>query len=302
MKNVRKLYDKITRDRWEIGFVEGGLTSVMEHNTFCVNWLKHGYKDRWFADPFILDVTEKEILVLVEEYRYENPKGRIALLIIDRDSYELKSMETVLELDTHISFPAIWREGGKVYVYPESWLSGELDLYEYQDRQCRLPSRKVLCKEPMADAIMTDLFGRRQLFSVQENDKLRVYDFNETTNVFELSFVKPFGKATARSAGDFFEYKGNVFRPAQVCVDCYGEAVEIQKVVWDHDENFCFVPQKTLYSNHPSLNTGLHTLNSYKGVTVIDVHGWNHEVVVKSIVILKKALLGSGWKRKKNNH
>ena len=271
----------------------------MEQDSLCVHWLEHEYKDRWFADPFILDVTECDILLLVEEYRYEAPKGRIALLEVDKASYRLKYLEVVLELDTHISFPAIWRERGNVYVYPESWLSGELSMYEYKCRKCETRSKKVLCKEPMADAVMTEFFGKRQLFSVQENDKLRVYDFNEETGFFELSFVKPFGKATARSAGDFFEYKGSVYRPAQVCMDCYGEAVEIQKVIWDQNENYCFLPQKTLYPSHPSLKTGLHTLNSHKDVAVVDVHGWNHDILLKSIVILKKTLLGSEWKRKK---
>ena len=218
MKTVRKLYDKITRDRWEIGFVDGGLPSVMGNEPLVVHWLKHDYKDRWFADPFVLDVTETEILVLVEEYRYERGNGRIALLSIDKTSFELKKLDVVLELDTHLSFPAIWRENGRVYVYPESWKTGELCVYEFDGKCCDLSSKQVICQESMADAVMTDLFGKRMLFSVQENDKLRIYDFNADTSLFELSYVKPFGKATARNAGDFFAFDGKVYRPAQVCV------------------------------------------------------------------------------------
>ena len=76
MKTVRKLYECITRDRWEIGFVEGGLNAVMGQNPLKVNWLRHGYQDRWFADPFILDLTKKEVKklrkassIFVREYR-----------------------------------------------------------------------------------------------------------------------------------------------------------------------------------------------------------------------------------------
>lgn len=291
MRSVRRLYEKLTRDRWEIGFVEGGIASVMGDEPFCVHGLKHDYKDRWFADPFILDVTESEILVLVEEFRYECPKGRIALLVVDKSTYKLKTLNIVLELDTHLSFPAIWRGDGRVYVYPESWCSGELRAYEFQGQHCDVETKRVLCKEPMADAVMTDLFGGRKLFSVQENDKLRIYDYNRNTGLFELSYVKPFGKATARNAGDFFVFEDKVYRPAQVCTERYGEAVEIQEVVWDEDENFCFVPYKTLYSGHPSLKTGMHTLNSFKGVAVVDVHGWNNALTVKTIHALKKLLL-----------
>ena len=291
MKTVRKLYERITRDRWEIGFVEGGLDAVMGQGPLKVNWLQHGYRDRWFADPFILDVTDSEILVLVEEYRYETDKGRIALLVVDKQRYELKSLEIVLEEETHLSFPAIWREHGNVFIYPESWKSGKLSLYELKDGRCNPVAKQVLCEEAMADAIMTERFGKLQLFSVCENDKLRVYDFNHQIQRFVLSFEKPFGKATARNAGDFFEYKGEVYRPAQVCVDRYGEALEIQKVICDDDENFCFVPYKTLWSSHDSLDIGLHTLNSFKGVVVIDVHGWNNRLTVKSMIAIKNNLL-----------
>ena len=292
MKRVKKIYERIARDRWEIGFVEGGLDAVMGQDLLKVNWLKHGFNDRWFADPFILDVTDSEIRVLVEEYRYETKKGRIALLAVDRQSYELKSFEIVLEEATHLSFPAIWREKGMVFVYPESWMSGTLNCYEYKDGHCEPTSKQVLCEEALADAIMTEQFGKRQLFAVRENDKLRIYNFDSQAQRFVLSYEKPFGKATARNAGDFFEYKGEVYRPAQVCVDHYGEALEIQKVVCDNDDNFCFIPYKTLYSNHNSLDSGMHTLNSLQDVAVIDVHGWNNALAVKSIMTLKKLFLG----------
>ena len=299
MKNVKKIYERIVRDRWEIGFVEGGLDAVMGQESLKVNWLKHGFTDRWFADPFVLDVTEEAIQVLVEEFDYQSEKGRIALLEVNRQTFGLQSRHIVLELDTHLSFPAIWRENGRVFVYPESWQSGALCLYELKDYHCDVEKKIVLCEEPMADAIMTDRFGKRLLFSVRENDKLRVYHFNALTNRFELSFEKPFGIATARNGGDFFEYKGEVYRAAQVCIHHYGEALEIQQVVCDDKENFCFVPRKTLYSSHATLDYGMHTLNSFKGVVAIDVHGWNNALTVKSINALKKIWGECEWKKKK---
>ena len=285
-----RIIDRITRDRWEIGFVEGGMAAVMGDCPLQVHWLKHTYRDRWFADPFILDVTDDEIIVLAEEFRYETGKGRIALLKVDKRTYVLKAMSIVLELPTHISFPAIWRENGRVFIYPESWKSGKLSLYEIKDGRCEPMEGEVLCEEAIADAIMTERFGKRQLFAVKENDKLRIYGYNAQKQCFVLFYIKPFGKATARNAGDFFEYDDEVYRPAQVCVKRYGEAVEIQRVIWDNNDNFCFVPDKTLYSNHASLDVGMHTLNSYQGVVVIDVRGWNHALTVKSLIAMKKML------------
>ena len=283
-----RILERIKRDRWEIGFVEGGLSAVMGKDPLKIQWLMHPYRDRWFADPFVLDVTDSEISILAEEYRYETGKGRIALLVVDRQSYALKSMSIVLETTTHLSFPEIWREDGRVYVCPESWQSGELSLYELKGERCDVGAKMVICEESMADAVLTERFGKLQLFSVKANDKLRIYNFDAETERFVMSYEKPFGKATARNAGDFFEYEGQVYRPAQVCIDRYGEAVEIQRVVWDGNDNFCFVPYKTLYSSHASLKIGMHTLNCFKGVVVIDVRGWKHPRTVRSLMALKK--------------
>lgn len=299
---VSKLYRSITRDCWAIGFVENGLNAVMSNDrSLKISWLKHDYKDRWFADPFILDVTESEILLLVEEYRYETNKGRIAELVIDKDSCTLKEMNILLELDTHLSFPAIWRMENRIFVYPESWLSGSLNLYEYVGRGERLKQVKVLCDDTMSDAIITKRFGKELLLSTKENNCLRFYERKVGSERFTFSKEVRFGTATARNGGDFFEYADSVFRPAQVCDNCYGEAVEIQRVIKDSNENLVFEPCGRLYSSHPTLKTGLHTLNNYQDVTVIDVHGWVHPRIVGVIIFLKKLLFVNKWKKKKQS-
>ena len=299
MSVVNRLYGAITRDRWEIGFVEGGVDAVMSNNGRPkINWMQHDFKDRWFADPFILDASDDEIIVLCEEFEYATAKGRIAELVIDKCSYKLQDMNIVLEEDTHLSFPAIWREKGRIFIYPESWNSGALWLYEYKGRGRKLERVKAICDEAMADAIMTERFGNRWLLSTRENDKLRIYDYDADSQKFVFSKEVNFGKATARNAGDFFDYQGKVYRPAQVCIERYGEATEIQEVICD-ENGFEFVSCKRLYSPHPKFNIGLHTINSYKGMTVIDVHGWNYPFVVKSIIAMKNLLFGKEWKRRK---
>ena len=62
-----------------------------------VQWLKHPYKDRWFADPFIFSVTEKEIIVFVEELMIEKPKGYLVELIVNRQTKKLINRHVLLE-------------------------------------------------------------------------------------------------------------------------------------------------------------------------------------------------------------
>ena len=60
---------KIWVKSWTIGFVQGGLKSIIEDASINIQWVKQPI-DRWFADPFILDVTDSEIILLVEDFAY----------------------------------------------------------------------------------------------------------------------------------------------------------------------------------------------------------------------------------------
>lgn len=118
---------------WALGFVRGGMDAVMSDSPLKIDVVRNPYKDRWFADPFVLDVTDTKIMLLVEELRYSHPVGRIAKLTIDRKSMAIEKMDIILECPKHLSFPNIFRKGGKVYVYPENCQSGALNIYEYDD-------------------------------------------------------------------------------------------------------------------------------------------------------------------------
>lgn len=61
------------RSVWNIGFIKCEPGELLEGKKKIerVQWLKHSYKDRFFADPFFLSVTEERLEVLVEEYLYK---------------------------------------------------------------------------------------------------------------------------------------------------------------------------------------------------------------------------------------
>lgn len=124
---------ELRHNLWNIGFIEEGLADTLTNHDPNIHWVKKQFKDRWFADPFILDVTDSDIIILAEEYCYKIRRGRIARVVIDRKTYEEKDFEIILDLPTHLSFPFIIRQNGKVYVMPENSASGCSTIYEYDD-------------------------------------------------------------------------------------------------------------------------------------------------------------------------
>ena len=183
-----------------------------------MKWLKHDSKYSWFADPFILDVTDNEIHVLVEEYYKPIQRGRISRLIIDRYSYELKQKDVVLELRTHLSFPAIIRKEKDVFIYPENGESGELNLYQYFPESNKCVKIETILSEAVADAIIARVNGEDMLFCTKKTNpngnELYVFTQDESGRYLEKERYT-FDENIARMAGDFFEYNGKLYRPTQ---------------------------------------------------------------------------------------
>ena len=103
---------------WNIALVENTLEGLFQGEQLNLRMLKHSYTDRWFADPFILDVKDNKLFLLVEEWMREENKSRIAKLTINLDDFSLESTIPVLKMEKVLSFPAIYRKNGKVYTNP----------------------------------------------------------------------------------------------------------------------------------------------------------------------------------------
>lgn len=280
--NIKRLAGKLNASYWALGFVKNGLDGVMNDEILNVEWLKMP-KDGWFADPFILEVNDDEIQVLVEEMPVNLHKGVITLLKIDRHSMKLKSKKIILETPTHLSFPCILRENDKIYIYPESAWSGKLDIYEYSPDSETVTFCKTICDDVVWDSCITNRFGERMLFTAAHNDLiLDIYKWNAEKDRFIPWRQIISDNKNSRMGGQLFEYHGNIYYPAQDCNSNYGGAIQIKKINYS-DGEFSFKTVKRITSPHPKMKLGLHTLNEYKGAVVIDVHGYRHPIAGKIV-------------------
>src|SRR5574344_27002 len=285
MMLFKKIFRKITSRKWNIGFVQNNFEEIIAGESIKVKWLKHNYKDRWFADPFILDVTDDEIITLVEEFYDPINRGRLAKLTIDKKEIELKKDETILRLDSHLSFPSIVREGNKIYIYPENYTSGKLIRYEFDPKSAKCINPVDVCDCPLTDAIYTNVFGYPQIFSTYApNPNGRVLGVFERIGVekFEKKMDITFPENIARNAGAWCEYNGKVYRPAQECNNGYGHGISLQEVT-QHGTGYSFSEERRITSPHPIMDVAFHTLNVYKNVIVVDCQGYRHGAFAKII-------------------
>lgn len=294
---INRIVDYVKATKYNIGFVEQDLNSILEGKPITVNWLKHSYKDRWFADPFILDVSDTEIIVLVEEWYDPIQRGRISKIIVDRSTYELKTVKVMIDEGSHLSFPAIERRGNDIYIYPER-AGTFLKSYKYNaDNDC-FEKKSVVSKLPLTDSVITDLFGQRLLFSTKMPDsngkELGIYSWNEENKEFVIQDYYQFNENISRMAGNFFIYNNKIYRPAQVCIKSYGDAVSIQEVTCK-DQRWEFKELFRLYSPHHDLDLGFHTFNVYNDVIVVDAIGYRNPKLCHILRKLNKLLKCNGY-------
>lgn len=288
---LKQLFKRYTEQNWALGFVRGGMHSVMESDHFDVDWVKMP-KDRWFADPFVLDVTDDEILLLVEDFGYNVHKGVISLLRINRTTMEITSRKVLLEIPTHLSFPIILRKDGHIYVYPESMGSGRLVMYEYLPESQTMKFVKPICDDKVWDSVMVDDFGEQLLFtSAHGDDILDIYRWNEKKQRYISYFQIPSDIPNCRMGGNVFKYKGQYYYPAQYNEKTYGGALDIKPLKEEGGKLKVEGVVKRIESPNMRYPLGLHTLNEYKGVVVIDVKGYRYGKMgslLNSILNLKK--------------
>lgn len=263
---------------WNIGFCDLTPEAFISSGKLGrVVWIKNPYKDRWFADPFLLDATENSITVFVEERMVIADRGYLAELVIDRRTFEIKERYVILETDSHLSYPAIIRKNGHIYVYPENALGGSLKMYEYDSVNHQLINPKVILDERVADSTILESDGKYYLIAVKYPESLEkayLYISNRIDGPFKQVDYAPvqMSRSCSRPGGNWFYANNHLYRPAQDCSVNYGGALKVMRVNSLHP----FQEQEvlTVQSLNFKYNLGVHTINFLNGLAVVDGCGY----------------------------
>ncbi len=276
---------------YNIGFIQTDSIENLikgEKNDLYITWVNRGaYNKGWIADPFILSVDEDDIIVLVEEWVDELSRGRLSKLTIDKSDYRVKSVKPILESQTHLSFPNIWRENDKVYVYPENYQSGGLYIYEYDYMNDSLIDKRLLVAEPLLDAQLVKINNVYYLFGIKEsngklqNNYLYIYKSNSLFGPYTLHQEIYNSERKERGAGAIIECNGHLYRPAQCCENGYGKSLIFYQLEFDSIERFSEIEVGHILPNPKGrYNEKLHTFNIKDNYVVFDGNEYNYRKLV----------------------
>lgn len=283
------MINSLTKERYSIGFIKSTSDADFifgQTDNEQVKWIDlNGYRDGWFADPFIMSANQAAIEVLVEEWINKQGKGRISKLTIEADTYRLLNVKPILENETHFSFPNILQERGTVYVYPENCQAGALNIYEYDAAREELINPRCLVREPLLDAQLLEFGGEYFLFAINQNDGalrhniLYVYRADSLLGEYKLIQVRKNEKKEVRGAGRIFSSDGHIIRPVQCCEGDYGVALIFNELLLN-DGKFKEVELGRMFPNKQlRYNRKIHTYNRLGDVVVVDGNEFVHRHV-----------------------
>ena len=290
---LKNRYLRLTTFKWIIGVASFDREVILGgRKRLKIHWIKGNPKDSWFADPFILSEEENHLQILVEQFFYANHKGRISKLVVNRHNWRIEQIIPLIDIPTHLSFPAYFREGGKVFIYPESSQSGKLTLYEYDEKTDQATAVKVLSGYPLADAVLFELDGKQSLLATtaprDNGSVLDVYPCTDDPGAGPEARVT-FKTRVARNAGLPFRLDGRLIRPAQDCSRSYGSCVVLQEMAVK-DGNLAFKEIQRLHSPLFNYREAFHTFNVFEDRFIaVDAEGFRYGLFAQLIYHIRES-------------
>jgi len=196
-------------------------------------------KDRFWADPFIIEEAEKYFM-FIEECPHDTNKGHLSVMTFDDGRWS--SPSKILEKDYHLSYPNVFKVNGQYYMIPETGENKTIDLYQCVEFPHKWVHRKTLMKDIIAfDTTLVEHNGKWWLFcSVIEQagmsscDELHVF----YSDSFDSSDWQPHQKnpvisdvSLARPAGNFIKNNGYIYRSAQNSSGRYGYGFSFTEII-----------------------------------------------------------------------
>ena len=270
------LYKKFEILTYNIGIIKKPIGEILEKGIELgdIKWLIHNYKDRFFADPFMIKEDRDFYYILVEEYLFWEEKGKISVLKVDKHDFSLTKKKVLIEENTHLSFPFCELNGNTII--PESIASGETKEYILDLNSMEILQSRTILNEGLIDAAFyEDKIGEKWIFaSKKKNPKEDMYMYHLVNNEYlpvNGGHVVEKNIAQTRSAGRLFTHNGVLYRPVQDSAKRYGYQTRIMRV----DELNCdsYKAECVQIINgekNPPFNETLHTFNVYDDCVIVD--------------------------------
>lgn len=295
---ISKFIDKLYFKQWSIGLCRGDIKEIIRSKSFDQNiyWLPLKSFDHFQADPFLIRSKNGNINILHEDFPFDDYYGRISLMTLD-NNFKLMNHKILLDTKSHLSYPLIYTENNRTFVFPEAAHSGKLLCYEYDPVNETLNYPQVILDLPLLDSTILKhdekywLFGT--LYGEDPHNKLYIYYSDNLFGPYTPHPENPVKNSLdgSRPAGNFIKIDNTIYRPSQNCKNQYGESMTINKVNLLNELHFEEEPYMEIFidrkkHNNKKMNT-IHTINILDDIIAVDGSKWTFSPAIQWKVYLK---------------
>ena len=271
-----KIINRFKECTYNVGFVEKKIENILENGIGRndIMWLQHNYRDRFFADPFLIKEDHDYFYLLCEEYIFKQRVGTIVLLTVSKKDYKLINRKVLIKENHHLSFPFCELNGR--WIVPEACWSGKAFAYQFDVDEMKIKKKIQIADEGLVDNIFYEapnkIIWLYAGITKCANAELYVYKIDEKKKFIKVA-QDPVesGLDRSRSAGMFFECAGKLYRPVQDCKERYGKRISIMEVLSIGEEGYKVRECRKIDSTeNPIYNETMHTFNVYKDIILVD--------------------------------
>jgi hypothetical protein len=263
--------------RWNIGIAkilpEELLTAP---SSIKINWMKEEKGRSFNADPFITSSTEG-VQVFFEHFSEKTGSGRICTVPYNKNGFS--SYTTIIEKNTHLSYPFIIEKQNKKYLLPENAAANELSIHEL-DANNQVIGKKIIIPDiDIVDPTMLFRDGKWWMFGTRKKDKsadlrLYIYFADEIDGTWKEHAMNPVkcDISNSRPAGNLFIHNNKLYRPSQDSSKTYGGRIVINEVKELTADSYSEVAVAVLepHQLQGNYNGGIHTVSFSNGYMAVD--------------------------------
>ncbi len=270
------LNDLFRQEDWNIGLIESSLENFIRHPDEAekqVKWFGKPSASTYLADPFLATVAGEQF-VFFELFDYK--KGK-AVLLFAREKENFDRYHPLLAEDFHLSFPFVFTLEEDIYVIPECFEAGKINIYRFDPTTEKLLFHQCILDDVNAvDPVLHHHNGLWYLFFTTKDMPsvhLYIYWAEQAFGPYRPHHNNPVKTdvSNARMAGSIFLLDGKLIRPAQDNGAHYGTAVVLNEITTLTPERFEETMIQRIDPIHTrAFNQGLHTLNGNHRFTAID--------------------------------
>lgn len=256
---------------WNVGVADHEIAEFTDLDSPNVRWFP-AQEDRFLADPFPI-VIDGQQYVFVEELPYDTWTGRISYIEYPQ-GFETGEIHVAYEEPFHMSYPQIFHHDGSVYAIPETYAANKVRLYEVHAPDDWRKETTLVDGVQGIDATVFEYEGRWWMFYTHRehaNSRLYIRFADDLRGPWEPHAENPVksDERSARPGGTPFYRDGELYRPAQYCVDEYGERIAVTHVTELTTTTFTetIINEIRPISGYP---VGIHTLTTDGELTCVD--------------------------------